>query len=61
MNSNRHSKNKWAVYRHFEPHRLSSQIVVQAYEQVVSQRVRVFSLKSEKPSKISYPLKRRIR
>jgi hypothetical protein len=61
MNSKRHSKNKWAVHRHFEPHQLSREILVQAYEQVVSQRVRVFSTTSEKSSKTTYPRKRRIR
>ena len=44
MNKRRATKKRWIVHRKFEPNRLSTDIMVQAYAQIIPQHVRVVRL-----------------
>ena len=43
MNGKRQNKEIWSVRRQFEPNRLAHDIMAQAYEQVVPQKIRVLN------------------
>ena len=48
MNRKGHSKRKLIVNRTFEPNRQSQDILAQAYEQLVSQDIRVINVTTDK-------------
>jgi hypothetical protein len=45
MNKKRATKKRWTVHREFEPNRLSADIMIQAYAQLIPPQVRVIRLR----------------
>ncbi len=47
MSKKRATQRRWIVHRSFEPNRLSSTILAQAYEKIVSHQIRVIRFEAD--------------